>query len=82
MWGIAYYILSHSIISLHGKESKIAEAVGEDRKGIISVLIYLVGIPVAFINFWISLGLYFLVAVIWFIPDKRIENKLDAETNR
>lgn len=82
MSGVAYYILSHSIISLHGKKSKIAEAVGKDRKGIVSVFIYFVGIPVAFLNPWVSLGLYFLVAVIWFIPDKRIESKLNAEINR
>jgi len=76
MSGVAYYILAHSIIHLHGKQSKIAEAIGGDSKGIISVAAYFIAIPLAFISPWISVSLYTLVAAMWFIPDRRIEKKL------
>ncbi|MBA3648065.1 MAG: DUF1211 domain-containing protein [Chitinophagales bacterium] len=76
MAGIAYYILAHSLIDLHGKTSTLATAIGKDRKGIVSVVIYGIGIPLSFINAWIGLGLYALVAAIWLIPDRRIEKKL------
>jgi uncharacterized membrane protein len=73
MGGIAYYILAHTLINLHGKDSTLAKALGKDRKGIISVVIYLFAIPIAFINSWISLAMYAMVSAIWLIPDKRIE---------
>ena len=73
MAGIAYYILAHSLINLHGKDSTIAKALGKDHKGIISVVIYFFAIPLAFLNSWISLILYASVAAMWFIPDRRIE---------
>ncbi|CAN5400796.1 TMEM175 family protein [soil metagenome] len=79
MCGVAYYILSQSLIGLHGKESTLAKAVGGDRKGIISVIIYAVGIPLTFLNPWIGFGSYVVVATIWFIPDRRIEEKLVEE---
>lgn len=80
MAGVAYYILAHSLVQLHGKNSTLAEALGKDQKGIISVIIYAVAICLAFINAWISLALYTLVAAMWFIPDKRIEKKLVPPT--
>ncbi|MEP6949797.1 MAG: TMEM175 family protein [Ginsengibacter sp.] len=73
MAGIAYYILAHSLIQLHGKNSTLAKALGKDYKGIISVVIYIVAIPLALINSWISLSMYAMVVAMWFIPDKRIE---------
>lgn len=76
MAGIAYYLLAHCLASLHGKESTIASALGKDRKGIFSVVIYAIGIGLCFYNSWISLGLYALVAAIWFIPDRRIEHSM------
>lgn len=79
MAGIAYYILAHSLIDLHGKNSTLAEAFGRDRKGIASVLIYIAGIGVSIINPWLGFAVYALVAVIWFIPDKRIEKKMVGE---
>ena len=79
MAGAAYYILAHSLINLHGKNSTLAKALGKDKKGIISVVIYFLAIPLAFLNSWISLSLYAVVAAIWFIPDKRIEKKLIKE---
>lgn len=79
MAGIAYYLLAHCLVQIHGKDSTLAKAIGKDRKGIWSVVIYAAAIVFAFINTKISLVLYALVAVIWFIPDKRIENKLMNE---
>jgi uncharacterized membrane protein len=77
MAGIAYYILSRALIQLHGRSSTLATAVGKDKKGIISVVIYALAIPLSFINGYIGLALYALVAAIWLIPDQRIEKKLD-----
>ncbi|MBA2423676.1 MAG: DUF1211 domain-containing protein [Chitinophagales bacterium] len=76
MAGIAYYILAHALITLHGKNSTISAAIGKDQKGIISIVIYAVAIGLSFVNAWIGLALYALVAAIWFIPDRRIEKKL------
>ena len=75
MAGIAYYILAQSLIKLHGKESTLAIAVGADRKGMASVFIYGTAIALCFVRPWIGLGLYALVAVLWFIPDSRIEKR-------
>lgn len=74
--GIAYYILVHALIALHGADSHLAAAIGRDTKGIISVVIYAVAVPLAFFNAGIAFGLYVLVAIIWFIPDQRIERQL------
>ncbi len=74
--GIAYFILVRTLISHHGKDSTIAKAIGNDFKGKISVVIYFIGIIISFYNTWLSLSLYFLVAVMWLIPDKRIERNL------
>lgn len=82
MAGVAYYILSRSLIKLHGRQSTLAIAVGNDLKGIMSVVIYAVAIGLAFINSWISLFLYALVAVIWFIPDTRIEKKIEEKERK
>ncbi|MDB5229313.1 MAG: hypothetical protein JWN76_118 [Chitinophagaceae bacterium] len=82
MNGVAYYILSQLLIRLHGHNSVLAKAVGKDRKGIISVIIYIIAIATAFVNAWISYALYFLVACMWFIPDKRIENKIVNEEDK
>lgn len=79
MNAIAYTILAMSLVKLHGKESLLAKAIGNDRKGKISVLIYIIAIITCYFNSWISLGLYFVVAAIWFIPDKRIENRIGTE---
>jgi uncharacterized membrane protein len=74
--GIAYFILTRFLISLHGRDSKIATALGRDFKGKVSIVIYLLAIPLAFVSSWLACGLYVLVAVIWFIPDRRIEKIL------
>lgn len=76
MAGMAYYILSNCLVSLHGEESTLGKAVGNDVKGKISVVIYVFAICLTFFNKWVGLGLYGLVAFIWILPDKRIEKKL------
>jgi uncharacterized membrane protein len=76
MNAIAYTILAQLLIKLHGRDSTLAKALGSDTKGKISIVIYLVAIAVANFNSWISLALYALVAVIWFVPDNRIEKKV------
>lgn len=73
---IAYFLLLQSLIQLHDKESKLAKAVGKDRKGKLSVMCYLIAIAVAFIDSRCSIALYVIVALIWFIPDRRIERNL------
>jgi uncharacterized membrane protein len=73
MDGCAYYILTRAIISHHGPESTLRAAVGLDEKGVISVVLYMLGIGLAFVNRWVSLGLYVTVVVMWLVPDRRIE---------
>jgi uncharacterized membrane protein len=74
--GFAYFLLARALIAHHGKDSTIAAALGRDFKGKISLAIYAVAIPLAFENARISCALYVLVAVIWLIPDRRIEKTL------
>lgn len=74
---IAYYILQKLIIAQQGENSRLKAAVGKDIKGKLSPLIYVVAIAMAFVNQWISDGLYVLVALMWLIPDKRIESKVN-----
>jgi len=70
---IAYLFLERSIIAYNGPHSKLAHAVGSDVKAKLSLSIYVSAIPLAFVRPWISIALYVLVAMIWFIPDQRIE---------
>ena len=77
MAAIAYEILQRAIINKQGKDSLLAQAVGSDWKGKLSPVIYLVAIPLALLNPWISGALYVLVALLWLIPDPRIEHKLE-----
>ncbi len=74
--GAAYFILVRALIALHGQDSVLAAAVGTDFKGKISVVIYMLAILVAFFSSWAAFGIYVLVAIIWLIPDRRIEKNL------
>jgi uncharacterized membrane protein len=74
--GIAYYILTHALLAIHKKDSALAIAIGGDFKGKISVVVYLVAIPFAFVSVWVAIVLYVLVALMWLIPDLRIEKTL------
>src|SRR6185503_18661972 len=73
---IAYYILTRALIALHGRASTLATALGKDFKGQLSTAIYAVGIPLALLRWWLGFGLYVLVAIMWLVPDRRIERTL------
>ncbi len=73
---IAYFILTRTLLSLHGKDSDLATALGSDFKGKVSMVIYAAGIPLAFVNSWLAGALYALVAIMWLVPDRRIEKTL------
>src|SRR5437899_11144517 len=70
---IAYFILVRTLLSLHGLESVLATALGRDFKGKISIVIYLVAIRLAFVRSWLACALYVFVAIMWLVPDRRIE---------
>jgi uncharacterized membrane protein len=76
--GIAYYILSQVIIKSHGHESALGRAVGRDWKGQLSIVIYAAGIGLSFVHPYIGLIIYFIVAAMWLIPDRRIEKVLNT----
>jgi uncharacterized membrane protein len=69
-----YLRLKSKLIRCNGPTSKLARAVGADRKGKISLTIYVLAIPLAFLRPWIALALYVVIAAVWFIPDRRIES--------
>ena len=79
MSAIAYYILKVQIVKEHGTDSILAKAVGKDFKGKISPILYLIAIPMAFINKWIAGAIYVAVALMWLIPDTRIERILNKK---
>ena len=73
---VAYTILQRTILKHQGPDSRLAAALGKDRKGTLSLACYVLAIPLAFVHQWISDGLYVFVALLWLIPDRRIESKL------
>jgi uncharacterized membrane protein len=79
--GTAYYILVRALLRLHEDDSALARAIGSDFKGRISLVLYAAGIALAFVSVWIALALYVAVAVIWLVPDRRIENALAERTS-
>jgi len=74
-----YFILQTAIVSDQGPGSRLAAAIGSDVKGKISPVLYLAAIPLAFVNRWISMALYVAVALLWLVPDRRIETRLANE---
>jgi uncharacterized membrane protein len=76
MAGVAYYILVRALIWHEAMNATLAKAVGTDFKGKISLVIYSCAIPLAFLNPWIAFAFYVCVALIWFVPDRRIEKVL------
>lgn len=76
MASIAYFILQRSIIVYNGRTSKLAQAIGRDAKGKLSTVAYALGIALAFINSWVANGVFLLVALMWLVPDRRIENRI------
>jgi TMEM175 potassium channel family protein len=75
---VAYFILARALVSLHGKASTLATALGGDFKGKVSMLIYALAIPLAFVRSWLACGLYVVVVVMWLVPDRRIEKTLTS----
>jgi uncharacterized membrane protein len=78
MAAVAYWILQQLIIKSQGHGSLLKKAIGRDWKGKVSPLIYLIAIPMAFWSPWVSQGLYVLVALVWLVPDRRIERALSS----
>ena len=76
MAAIAYYVLERTIIARQGRKSLLAVAIGKDWKGKLSPVLYLAAIPLAFVKSWIAGGIYVFVALLWLIPDPRIERAL------
>jgi uncharacterized membrane protein len=79
MAALAYFILQRTIIAQQGPGSILAAAVGRDWKGKLSPVCYLVAIPLAFLSSWIAMSLYTFVALLWLIPDRRIERVLKEQ---
>ena len=78
MAAVAYWVLQQAIIRQQGEGSVLAKAVGRDLKGKLSPVIYAAAIPLAFVSAWIATSLYVLVAIMWIVPDRRIERVLGS----
>ena len=76
--GVAYYILTRTLIKLHGQNSTLATSIGGDSKTKLSIAIYAAAIPLAFVRPWLAGVCYAIVAVVWLVPDRRIEKKMAA----
>jgi uncharacterized membrane protein len=79
MCAVAYSILVQVLIRRHGERSLLAQALGNDFKGKVSVAIYVISVAVSFWQSWIAFALYVVVACIWFIPDRRIEKRIGSD---
>ncbi|OGR85593.1 MAG: hypothetical protein A2901_01945 [Elusimicrobia bacterium RIFCSPLOWO2_01_FULL_54_10] len=79
MAAISYYILAHALVNHHGVESSLGRALGSDFKGKISVVLYALAIPLSFALRWAALGIYIGVAIMWLVPDRRIEKILSPD---
>lgn len=75
--GVAYFVLVRALLAGHGADSPLARAIGSDRKGLLSLVLYAAGIVAAFWLPWLGVAVYSLVALIWLVPDRRIERVLD-----
>jgi uncharacterized membrane protein len=78
MAAVSYTLLQTALVASNGRHALLAHAVGCDLKGKLSIVCYLSAIPLAFVNQWISDALYILVALIWVVPDRRIEKAATA----
>ena len=75
---LSYTLLQRQIIRVNGRESLLAVAVGQDLKGKLSALLYLLAIVLAFVRPWVAIALYVVVAMVWLVPDRRIESRARA----
>ena len=78
MCATAYYFLVLALLRRHDQDSVLARAVGRDRKGKISMVLYIAGIGLAYVHPWLGVAAYLIVACIWFIPDTRIASQLES----
>jgi len=76
--GGAYWLLARALIAAEAGPSLLAEAIGRDYKGKLSLLIYAAAIPLAFVNVWLAQALFAIVALMWFVPDRRIERRVSS----
>jgi uncharacterized membrane protein len=76
---VAYTILQNAIVAEHGPHSRLGSAVGSDAKGKLSIALYVAAVALAFVNQWISDGIYVIVVLMWLIPDRRIESTLHTD---
>jgi uncharacterized membrane protein len=76
MAAVSYTVLQWAIVEHNGRSSRLAEAVGNDIKGKASLAMYALSVPLAFVHPWIAIGLYVAVALVWLVPDRRIERHL------
>ena len=79
MAAVGYWVLARCLVAVEGEKSLLHEAVGKDYKGAISVLVYAVAIPLAFVRPWISQFIFVAVALAWLVPDRRIERLMERE---
>ena len=76
MAGVGYFVLTKTLIARHGPDSQLGTALGGDAKGKASLVLYSTAVPLAFVNRWVALAIYVIVAVMWLVPDPRIERVL------
>jgi uncharacterized membrane protein len=77
MSALSYMLLERAIVACNGEDSKLAQAVGrDDRKALVSLVIYAIAVPLAYYRSWLAIGLYVMNAVVWFVPDRRIERSV------
>ena len=76
MAGVAYYILARILVAQHGRDSLLARAFGKDVKGIASMVLYAIAIALAFVTPWLAGAIYVAVAIMWLVPDPRIEHQI------
>ncbi len=77
MSAIAYFILQGFIVRYHDNDFALRKAIGKDFKGKISVVLYIAGVALSYVNPWIAIAVYIAVAIMWFVPDKRIEKSIN-----
>jgi uncharacterized membrane protein len=78
--GLAYWILERAIVAAQPPGSLVASAIGNDVKAHISLVMYAAAIPLTLVNRWLSIALYAMVALMWLVPDRRIESRLNARS--
>jgi uncharacterized membrane protein len=76
MCALAYFILQHIIIKTHDEQFVLKKAIGKDWKAKISTVLYIIGIGLSYVNVWIAMACYVLVAIMWIVPDSRIERNI------